>query len=266
MISSLSQVRRGKSMDFDYLCKRLRSQVSNRHDVSWCGVVTQTLVSGNILSNLDTLLDSLYSQISLICSESPRKELESNIWTAFGELFYSKVAALLLDTCIKDLTPLTYNEVLEFPKRIGSLCFNFEEKWAAKGRRSLTVCISCHGSHDVITGMIQNDKRPITEYCKNISFRFIKRKRDALLSETRSICLSRDYDYSIIEGHVIRDGTYLNSLYEIIDWSKELDGETVSEIDGLFVFPKCAISHKVAKTKELLESALNEMLEMDDSW
>jgi hypothetical protein len=91
------------------------------------------LASGNILSNLDTLLDSLHTQISIICSESPSKDLQSHIWSTFGELFYYRVAAVLLDTWIKDLTPLTYAELLDFPTNIGSLCCNFENQWVTKG-------------------------------------------------------------------------------------------------------------------------------------
>lgn len=64
----------------------------------------------------------------------------------------------------------------------------------------------------LITGLIQNDKKLMTDYCNQIAAEFIRRKRDTLLSDVRSICLSRDYDYSIMEESLIRDGIFLIAL------------------------------------------------------
>ena len=139
--------------------------------------------------------------------------------------------------------------------------------WKPVGyKRLITFLDSVPLLTDCYPGLISSQKRPLTEYCESISSEFIRRKRDALLLETRSICLSRDYDYSIMEEHVMRDGMHLNHFYNNDDPLKWPEYETASEIDGLFVFPKCAISHKVAKINELLETTLNDMLEMDNSW
>jgi hypothetical protein len=59
-----------------------------------------------------------------------------------------------------------------------------------------------------VPGLISNGKRPLTEFCQGISAEFIKRKRTILLSETRAICLSLDYDYNTLEEKIIRDGIH----------------------------------------------------------